>query len=101
VQSLHRGWAGLYAAPATPSNWRRLIGRARRTLPFGSGDRALLGALVRAVDIVAGRCDELADRLAALESTTEDVVAAFGQDITQLRAEVAGLRSAAGDRPNR
>ncbi len=101
VQSLHRGWAGLFAAPTTPSLWRRAIGKARRSLPFGSGDRALLGALVRAVDTVAGRCDELADRLATLESATEDVVASFGQDITQLRAEVAVLRSATSDRPNK
>ena len=66
-----RGWAG------------RISGRS---------DRRLLLALASATEAMAAHCDLLVDRLTAQEAVTADVAGAFGQEIAQLRAEVAHLR---------
>ena len=58
----------------------------------GRADRRLLLALADATEAMAARCDLLSDRLAAQESVTADVAAAFGQEITLLRAEVQHLQ---------
>lgn len=69
-----RAWAG------------RLTGRA---------DRRLLFALANATDALAHHHDVLIDRLTAQEGLTADMAAAFGEDLTRLRAEVTRLRSLA------
>jgi hypothetical protein len=58
----------------------------------GRSDRRLLVALADATDAVAAHCDVLVDRLNALEAVTADVSGTFGQEIAQLRAEVAHLQ---------
>ena len=59
----------------------------------GRADRRLLVALVGATEAIATHSDLLADRVAAQEAVTEDVVASLGQEIVQLRAEVLRLQS--------
>jgi hypothetical protein len=59
----------------------------------GRADRRLLVALVGATEAIATHCDLLADRVAAQEAVTEDVVASLGQEIVQLRAEVLHLQT--------
>ena len=54
----------------------------------GGADHLFLGDLVRAVDAIAARCDELSERVANLEVIADDLARAFGQEITQLRAAV-------------
>jgi hypothetical protein len=98
LRILHLGWARLndhaQNTPATPTQWQRVSSKVRRTLPFGGADRELLGVLIRTVDAIALRCDEIADRLSVQESLMEDVTDSFGEDITHLRAELVQLRVA-------
>jgi hypothetical protein len=95
MTQLHRAWSSLTAsAPAQPvSTWRRLLRRARAYVNRGLGnpDRALVADLIRSVDAVAARCDELADRLANQHVVVADVAIIFGEDLTRLRAELARL----------
>jgi len=58
----------------------------------GRSDRRLLVALAQATEAIAAQCDLLADRLASQETITADVTAAYGEEITQLRAEVRHLQ---------
>jgi len=58
----------------------------------GRADRRLLLVLAGATDAVADHCDLLVERLTAQEAVTADVVGAFGQELTLLRAEVAHLQ---------
>jgi hypothetical protein len=98
IRALHQGWADRSRIPPGPvTQWQRAYRKLRRSLPFGPSDRELLGALIRAVDLVAARCDELADRLAATESLSENVSLSFGQDITHLRADLMTLRNSMDD----
>lgn len=76
VRTTIRGWAG------------RITGRS---------DRRLLVALVDATNAVANHCDQLTDRLNAQEALSEDVAGTFGEDITNLRAEVIHLRRLVAD----
>ncbi len=58
----------------------------------GRSDRRLLLAMTGATEAVAAHCDLLVDRLTALEAVSADLAGAFGQEIAQLRAEVAHLQ---------
>jgi hypothetical protein len=103
IRSLHADWARLHGAPAAPATpatpagpagqFQRVFRKVRRNLPFGSADRALIGALVRGVDLIAARCDEIADRLATTETITAEVTDSFGRDITHVRADLMTLRA--------
>jgi hypothetical protein len=100
VRSLHLDWAALHGpnANATPSGvGRRVLDKVRRILSPGRGDHELVGALIRAVDALAVRCDELADRLSTQEVLMEDVATSYGEDITRLRADLAQLRATMRD----
>ncbi len=95
IRSLHLDWARLHGAPPGPATlWQRLLRKVRRSLPFGAADRELIGALIRGVDLIAARCDEMADRLATTETLTSEVTRSFGQDITHLRADLMTLQAA-------
>jgi uncharacterized protein YceH (UPF0502 family) len=72
---------------ATKRSFRSWAGRVS-----GRADRRLLLALTDAMEATAMQCDLLADRLAAQEAVTADVAGALGQEVTQLRAEVAHLQ---------
>jgi hypothetical protein len=85
VDSLHHTWARVSARQAGgPSR------HVERLAPGLSGavrdDRELIGELVRAVDALAARCDELADRVMTLEGALAEMVEVFGADLTRLRA---------------
>ncbi len=86
VVTLRRVWSDRNAS--TKGSLRSWAGRIS-----GRADRRLLAALVGATDAIATHCDLIADRLAAQEAVTEDLVGSFGQEIVQLRAEVLRLQS--------
>jgi len=91
VVRLHKEWARIHAnadLPASRTLSRRLRDKTRGVASrFGTGNHdQLLGDLVRAVDALAARCDELSDRVANLEVSVDDVVRTFGPELTQLRA---------------
>jgi hypothetical protein len=94
VAGLGGQWERLGGSPSETSHaiqarfrrWaRRVVGRLQRP------DRALLGDLVRALETTAARTDELADRLARLETLVEEVVEVFSEDLVHLRAVLDAL----------
>lgn len=103
VAQLHRAWSALsLTGPQQPASiWRRLLRRARTYLNRGLGnpDRALMADLIRAVDAVAARCDELTDRLSNQHVVVADVATIFGEDLTRLRAELARVAERAATPP--
>jgi hypothetical protein len=98
VTSMHQTWARVDAAGGREDTGVRR--RVARLVPGPSSqalrdDRMLIGELIRAADALAARCDELADRVMALEGALAEVVEVFGADLTRLRA--AGLTAARDD----
>lgn len=104
LATVHRAWADLGAAErergteagATGSIRARV--RARVTSAAteaaraaGHADRALLGDVIRAVDLLARRVDEIAQRLVQLEHVVEEVVVVTSEDVTRIRAVLASM----------
>ena len=86
-------------APATgAARARQAIGRLGGAHD-AAAERALLGDVIRAVDAVAARCDELAGRLTELQQVVEEAVVVFGQDLAAARAVAVGDRRAPGSPP--
>jgi hypothetical protein len=91
IARMHTEWARLDAAPGnTSSVGDRLRVKARSVAArvTGSADRQFLAELVRAVDAVAARCDELSERVGKLDVIADDLTRILGEEITQLRAAV-------------
>jgi hypothetical protein len=89
IVKLHREWARLHATPAaSQAPAARLRAKARSAVSrlLGTADHQLLGDVVRAVDAVAVRCDELSERVGNLELTSDDLARSLGEEITRLRA---------------
>lgn len=85
LRTLRRVW------PSRDAEGRRSL-RAWAGRVSGRSDRRLLLALANATATLSTHCDLLVDRLTAQEAVTADVTGAFGQEITQLRAEVLHLQ---------
>jgi hypothetical protein len=91
IVKLHTEWARLHATPDAPqAPSARLRAKARTVVSrlLGTADHQLLGDVVRAVDAIAVRCDELSERVGNLELTSDDLARSLGQEITRLRASV-------------
>jgi hypothetical protein len=91
IVRLHTEWARLHATPADAERpYGRLRAKVRSVTRrlVGAADHQLLGDVVRAVDAIAGRCDELSERVGNLELTADDLARSLGQEVTQLRASV-------------
>jgi hypothetical protein len=110
ITKLHRMWSSLSPSGPAPhiATWRRVVRRGRTYVNRGLGnpDRELMADLIRSVDAVAARCDELADRLSNQHVIVADMANIFGEDLTRLRAELARTverapapPSAGADRP--
>jgi hypothetical protein len=95
IGRLHAAWqraAGRDAsAPDAPSGRLRAKSRAGIERIRGRADHELIGDLIRAVDAIAARCDEIAGRLSHQEIVTSEVAEALGQEVTRLRAAVGHL----------
>lgn len=100
VMALHAEWSRIHAAAAPAAPWRRLArrGRAYANRALGRTDRELIADLIRAVDAVAARCDELSERLTSQHVTLDEVATAYGEELTRLRADLAHLREGASVR---
>ena len=105
VQALHRGWEALAAGTAGAARPSGVGGKVRSRVASVAADlglagpqpdRALLGDLIRAVDAVAARADQLADRLAAVEAVLPELVTALGEDLVRLRAALGSAGAALG-----
>lgn len=75
---------------------RRATARAWLGRLTGRADRRLLFSLAQALEALVEHCDGLGDRLTSQEAMTADLAAAYGEDLTRLRAEVAHLNRLAG-----
>jgi phage shock protein A len=69
---------------------RRLAGRVS-----GRANRRRIRVLAGATEALVQRCDDLVDRLVAVESLVGEVTDSFGAELANLRAEVAHLRTQA------
>lgn len=94
IVTLHTEWARMHAEPTEgEALGPRLRNRTRSVTSriVGGADHRFLGDLVRAVDAIATRCDELSQRVANMEVVADDLARALGQEITQLRAAVESI----------
>jgi hypothetical protein len=91
IVKLHTEWARLHTMSAASQTFsarlrRKAHGAVSRLV--GTADHQLLGDVVRAIDAITMRCDELTGRVANLQVTSDDLARALGQEVTQLRAAV-------------
>jgi hypothetical protein len=93
VTRLHSKWIHLTPTPADPtaSRWNRLVSGARRVArrEAGSIDAHLIADLIRAIDAVAARCDEISRRLEHQQVVADEMATIFGEELTRLRAQTA------------
>jgi hypothetical protein len=93
VVKLHREWIRMSTPPEGPPGalWSRLGRAMRRVTNRGPGavDREMIGDLIRAIDVVAARCDVIADRLDHQNIVLNDAVTIFGEELTRLRVQSA------------
>ena len=92
-------WMDRIHAPsvAKPTFAQRLRSKLRsiRSRIVTGADHRLLGDLVRAVDAVAARCDELSERAVNCEIVVDDLARILGEEVTRLHAAV-GERTSEG-----
>jgi hypothetical protein len=88
ISRLHSEWIVRIVPPERPSGGQRAIRVVRRVANrAGSVDREIVADLIRAIDALATRCDELTDRLEHQHIVLDDTVTILGEEMTRLRAE--------------
>lgn len=106
VVRLHAEWARVHEAGGnTDALAGRMRNRARVAARLAAGaDHRFIGDLIRAVDAIAARVDELSERVGNLATTTDDVARVLSEEVSHLRAEVhrvSGLGQGDSSRPDR
>lgn len=94
VTTLHAEWSRINSmVPQSSSIVGRIRQRGARYINriTGRADHAFLADLIRAVDAIAERCDELSERLSSNQLVVDEVASILGEEVTQLRAAVARL----------
>ena len=101
IVGLHTRWALRDAkTPTDASLAQRVRSRAQGVAARLTGaDDRFLADLVRAVDAVAARCDELSERVRNVTVTTDDLARSLGEEVTELRAAVDRIARPDPDRP--
>lgn len=98
IVGLHEHWANVHSEQARPGGAGGVRAKVRARVAAAAteatradrqDDRALVGDLIRAVDMLASRSDELAHRLDHLQAVLTELIAAFGDDVVRLRASLA------------
>jgi hypothetical protein len=90
VTALHTKWARLRGEDSALSRGHQKVAAAARRI-VGTSDTILIGDLIRAIDALAERCDELTSRLARQEEITAEIAGSLGQDVARLQATISGL----------
>jgi len=106
ITEMHDAWLRIHGPDSSASGIRR---RTMHRLGAASSDaehaaRELTGDLIRAVDVLAQRCDDLAARLSSLEELVEEVITVMAADLVAIRAALstpAATNAAAQTRPGR
>lgn len=95
VTRLHRAWAHMAAGASPTTGGGRVRAKARGIVQRfrGQAEHELLGDLIRAVDSLAVRCDELTNRLQHQQAITGELAESLGQEVTRLRAALTRLPS--------
>ena len=101
LSAVHEGWVRVHAGDDRSGGAQTgLRAQARQRLASLAADavgkdqrddRALIGSLIRAVDALAQRNDELSGRLAQLETLVGEVIDVLGRDLTVVRAVLDDL----------
>jgi hypothetical protein len=87
VSTLHREWIRITSPPTGQSGSpRQRLSRLAQRLR-GTVDQVFIADMIRAVDALAARCDELSDRLQHQQIVLDDAITIFGEELTRLRAE--------------
>jgi hypothetical protein len=87
IAKLHREWLIRIVPPKKPTTGQRGIRVVRRVLNrWQSVDREIIADVIRAIDALALRCDELADRLEHQRIVLDDAVTILGEEVTRVRA---------------
>ncbi len=85
---LHSEWLVRIVPPKKPSVGQRGIRVVRRILNrWQSVDREIIADVIRAIDALAERCDELSDRLEHQRIVLDEAVTILGGEVTRVRAE--------------
>ena len=97
VVEMHARWAD----PVAPADGATgVAGRVRSSLTTAvehvarsaqAEQRALIGTLIRAIDTVAARNDQLEARVHHLETLLEEVVTVLSEDLTQVRSALGAV----------
>jgi hypothetical protein len=90
---LHTEWARLHEPSiSTPSRSRlRARTRALRLRLSGPVNDRYMGDVVRAIDAIAVRCDELSERVTQLSTIADDLASSVSEEVTELRTIVGQL----------
>jgi hypothetical protein len=90
VVEMHAEWARMHKISSENTTFAHRLRDKAISLRsrIGGPDRQYLGYVVRAVDDVAARCDELAQRLNDVAISLDDLARTLGEDVTRLRAEL-------------
>ncbi len=89
---LHSEWLIRIVPPKKPSIGQRGIRVVRRILNrWQSVDREIIADVIRAIDALALRCDELSDRLEHQRIVLDDAVTILGEEVTRVRADLGQL----------
>jgi hypothetical protein len=92
MSRLHSEWLIRIVPPKQPSAGQRSIRVVRRILNrWQSVDREIIADVIRSIDALALRCDELADRVEHQRIVLDDAVTILGEEVTRLRAESGQL----------
>jgi hypothetical protein len=92
ITTMHAEWARRDVASRTKaSSWHRVVRKTRSAADrmLGRADNQMMGDLIRAIDTVAMRCDELSERVTRQEALIAEIASSLGQELTRLRALVA------------
>lgn len=74
----------------------RVVAAARAD---AAADRALIGSLIRAVDAIAARVDDVAARVGNLELLVQEVLDRLSEDLARVQAALGTLDDRARDEP--
>lgn len=99
IGRLHTEWARMHpAAGDTDITAGRLRNRVTTVAQIARGaDHRLIGDLIRAVDAIAARVDELSERVNTHATTTHDVARVLSEELSQLKADLREM-GGPGDR---
>jgi hypothetical protein len=91
VATLHRKWVDVAEVVAgETTTFRDRVGRVARRIT-GRGSFGVDRVIIRAIDAVAQRCDDISERLAHQDVVVNDVVTIYGEELTRIRVELAAF----------